>query len=204
MANLTNEEITLIAQQVKTMLLEGATDVGNLETTENFDAATSLPMVQGNTLKKVSVKSYLDSIEWDISGRIIPWFGRKWAKGNSSPVGTPIGDIDLGTVLAHELGLGGYLVQNNHTRTKLKASNHNLLDNGGAADLTGAAGHYQWGWNAPFFYQRYEDETYEYETRLLELLHSCRQPFMCRLCHHGPNEQHPEKCRQYHSSVPWR
>ena len=164
MANLTNEEISLIAQQVKTMLLEEATDVGNLETTENFDAATSLPMVQGNTLKKVGVKSYLDRIEWDISGRIIPWFGRKWVKGYSSLVGTPIGDIDLGTVLAHELGLGGYLVQNNHTRTKLKASNHNLLDNGGAADLTGAAGHYHWGWNAPFFYQRYEDETYEYET----------------------------------------
>lgn len=94
----------------------------------------------------------------------LPWFGRKWAKGNASPVGSPVGDFDLGQVLAKQLGLGGYLVQNDHTRRKLSAANHNLLDNGGAADLTGAAGHYQWGWNVPMYYQVYEDDTYVYET----------------------------------------
>lgn len=85
----------------------------------------------------------------------VPWFGRRWRAGNSSPVGTPIGDLDLGRTFAHEIGLGGYLVQNNHNRDKLDAANHNLLKNGGAADLTGAAGHYQWGWGVPLYYQNY-------------------------------------------------
>ena len=98
-----------------------------------------------------------------ISGSL-PWFGRKWAKGNSSPVGSPVGDFDLGQTLAKQLGLGGYLVTDAHQRTKLSPTNHNLLESGGAADLTGGAGHYQWGWNVPFYYQVYEDDYYLYET----------------------------------------
>ena len=98
-----------------------------------------------------------------ISGSL-PWFGRKWAKGNSSPVGSPVGDFDLGRTLARQLGLGGYLVTDAHQRTKLSPTNHNLLETGGAADLTGGAGHYQWGWNVPFYYQVYEDDNYLYET----------------------------------------
>lgn len=98
-----------------------------------------------------------------VSGSL-PWFGRKWAKGNSSPVGSPVGDFDLGQVLAKQLGLGGYLVTDAHVRTKLSSSNHNLLESGGAADLTGGAGHYQWGWYVPFYYQEYEDDNYLYET----------------------------------------
>ena len=98
-----------------------------------------------------------------VSGSL-PWFGRKWAKGNSSPVGSPVGDFDLGQTLAKQLGLGGYLVTDAHQRTKLSATNHNLLESGGAADLTGGAGHYQWGWNVPFYYQVYEDDNYLYET----------------------------------------
>ncbi len=98
-----------------------------------------------------------------ISGNL-PWFGRKWRKGNSSPVGTAIGDFDLGQVLGKQLGLGGYLVTDAHVRTKLSPTNHNLLETGGAADLTGGAGHYQWGWNVPFYYQNYEDDNYFYET----------------------------------------
>lgn len=101
-----------------------------------------------------------------VSGSL-PWFGRKWAKGNSSPVGSPVGDFDLGQTLAKQLGLGGYLVTDAHVRTKLSASNHNLLESGGAADLTGGAGHYQWGWNVPFYYQVYEDDNYLYETASL-------------------------------------
>lgn len=98
-----------------------------------------------------------------VSGSL-PWFGRKWAKGNSSPVGSPVGDFDLGQVLAKQLGLGGYLVTDSHQRQKLSAKTHNLLESGGAADLTGGAGHYQWGWNVPFYYQVYEDDNYLYET----------------------------------------
>ena len=98
-----------------------------------------------------------------ISGNL-PWFGRKWKKGNSSPVGSPVGDFDLGQVLAKQMGLGGYLVTNGHERTKLSPTNHNLLETGGSADLTGGAGHYQWGWNVPFYYQVYDDDNYQYET----------------------------------------
>ena len=98
-----------------------------------------------------------------VSGSL-PWFGRKWAKGNSSPVGSPVGDFDLGQTLAKQMGLGGYLVTDAHQRTKLSPANHNLLETGGAADLTGGAGHYQWGWNVPFYYQVYEDDNYLYET----------------------------------------
>ena len=98
-----------------------------------------------------------------VSGSL-PWFGRKWAKGNSSPVGSPVGDFDLGQTLAKQMGLGGYLVTDAHQRTKLSPTNHNLLETGGAADLTGGAGHYQWGWNVPFYYQVYEDDNYLYET----------------------------------------
>lgn len=101
-----------------------------------------------------------------VSGSL-PWFGRKWAKGNASPVGSPVGDFDLGQTLAKQLGLGGYLVTDAHQRTKLSPTNHNLLENGGAADLTGGAGHYQWGWNVPFYYQVYEDDNYLYETASL-------------------------------------
>ena len=98
-----------------------------------------------------------------ISGSL-PWFGRKWSKGNSSPVGSPVGDFDLGQVLAKQLGLGGYIVTDAHKRTKLSPTNHNLLETGGAADLTGGAGHYQWGWNVPFYYQVYDDDNDIYET----------------------------------------
>ena len=104
----------------------------------------------GNKFGRIAVSSLKDRI---------PWFGRRWPKGNSSPVGIAIGDIDLGQVFAKTIGLGGYLVQNNHTREKLSAVTHLLKANGAAADLTGAAGHYNWGWNVPMYYQKYETAT---------------------------------------------
>ena len=104
----------------------------------------------GNKFGRIAVSSLKDKI---------PWFGRRWPKGNSSPVGVPIGDIDLGQVFAQTIGLGGYLVQNNHTREKLSAVTHLLKANGAAADLSGAAGHYNWGWNVPMYYQEYETAT---------------------------------------------
>ena len=98
-----------------------------------------------------------------IRGGVV-WFGRRWQKGNSSPVGKAVGDLDFGRAFAKSVGLGGYLVQNDHSREKLSASTHLKKENGADADLSGAAGHYQWGWNVPMYYQKYEDDTYEYET----------------------------------------
>jgi len=104
----------------------------------------------GNKFGRIAVSSLKDRI---------PWFGRRWPKGNSSTVGIAIGDIDLGQVFAKTIGLGGYLVQNNHSREKLSATTHREKANGAAADLTGAAGHYNWGWNVPMYYQKYETAT---------------------------------------------
>ena len=94
----------------------------------------------------------------------VAWFGRRWRKGNASVIGEPVGDLDLGRAFAKTIGLGGYLVTNAHAREKLSPTNHNYKDNGAAADLTGASGHYQWGWNVPMYYQVYEDSTFLYET----------------------------------------
>lgn len=99
----------------------------------------------------------------EVDGRR-PWFGRRWNKNEASPVGVAIGDLDLGRILGSVLGLGGYLVNNDHSRRKLLSTNHRFLGSGEAADLSGADGHYQWGWNRPFWYQCYEDETFFYET----------------------------------------
>lgn len=98
-----------------------------------------------------------------IRGGVV-WFGRRWQKGNSSPVGKAVGDLDFGRAFAKSIGLGGYLVQNDHSREKLSESTHLKKENGADADLSGASGHYQWGWNVPMYYQQYEDDTYEYET----------------------------------------
>lgn len=70
----------------------------------------------------------------------------------------------FGAQLPQYLGLGGYLVKDNHDRVKLSSANHNYLETGEEADLTGNAGHYQWGWNVPFYYQVYEDHNYLYES----------------------------------------
>lgn len=94
----------------------------------------------------------------------MPYFGVRWAKSNPSPEGERVGNLWFGANLPSYLGLGGYLVSDSHERVKLSAADHNFLESGEATDLTGAAGHYQWGWNVPFYYQVYEDDDYLYET----------------------------------------
>lgn len=93
----------------------------------------------------------------------IPYCGCRWKKGNSSTEGEPVGDLQMLVQLPSILGLGGYLVQNNHSRRKLSASTHFQFDSGGTAKLDGSMGHYQWGWNVPFYYAHWEDDIYEYE-----------------------------------------
>jgi hypothetical protein len=93
----------------------------------------------------------------------IPYCGVRFAKANSSPEGEPIGDLQMLQQLPSILGLGGYLVKNDHSRQKLDASNHFKLASGGTAKLDGTMGHYQWGWNIPFYYAMWEDDTYVYE-----------------------------------------
>ncbi|MDD6553008.1 MAG: hypothetical protein PUF37_05400 [Prevotellaceae bacterium] len=92
-----------------------------------------------------------------------PYCGCRWKKTNASPEGEPVGDLKMLAQLPSILGLGGYLVQNDHSRRKLSSSNHFQFASGGAAKLDGTMGHYQWGWNIPFYYAQWEDDTYEYE-----------------------------------------
>lgn len=91
------------------------------------------------------------------------WAGCRWRKDSATTVGEPCGSLPKIERLADLLGLGGYLVQNDHTRRKLSASNHNLFANGAAASLAGDMGHYQWGWGVTLYYSYWEDETYLYE-----------------------------------------
>ena len=62
----------------------------------------------------------------------IPYCGCRWRKDSSSPEGEPIGDLQMLAQLPSILGLGGYLVQNDHSRRKLASDTHFKFANGGA------------------------------------------------------------------------
>ena len=91
------------------------------------------------------------------------WCGCRWRKSDSSSEGEPIGNLDMLAELKGVLGLGGYLVQNDHTRQKLASDNHFKLANGGTAKLDGTMGHYMWGTGCNLYYATWEDDEYENE-----------------------------------------
>ena len=91
------------------------------------------------------------------------WCGRRWNVSASSPVGEAVGNINKLANLPDLLGLGCYLVQNNHSRRKLSASNHYQFAGGGTALLDGTMGHYQWGWGTGFYYAAWTEGSYLYE-----------------------------------------
>ena len=93
----------------------------------------------------------------------IPYCGCRWRKDSATPEGEPIGDLEMLAELPSILKLGGYLVQNDHSRRKLSSTNHFQFANGGKAALDGSMGHYNWGWGIKFYYANWEDETYIYE-----------------------------------------
>ena len=91
------------------------------------------------------------------------WAGCRWKLSDSTPIGEPCGSIDKIAQLSDLLGLGGYLVQNDHTRRKLNTDTHYKFTDGSIAALDGSMGHYQWGWGVPLYYAYWQDGTYEYE-----------------------------------------
>ena len=91
------------------------------------------------------------------------WCGCRWKDGDANPEGEPVGDLDMLRSLVDELGLGGYLVTNDHSRKKLSASNHLYLANGQKCVLDGTQGHYQWGWGHAFYYSNWKENGYFYE-----------------------------------------
>ena len=72
--------------------------------------------------------------------------GVRFCKSSASKEGEPIGEVEMIVNMRNILKLGGYLVQNDHTRRKLSPSNHFKFESGGDALLDGSMGHYQWGW----------------------------------------------------------
>lgn len=82
--------------------------------------------------------------------------GRKWSLTQSSPIAAGVtGNIDKLVNFVNLAGIGCYLVQNNHERRKLNASNHYLFATGETAALDGSMGHYQWGTGVPLYYAPY-------------------------------------------------
>ena len=82
----------------------------------------------------------------------VPFFGRVWNLANSTPVADHyVGSLQFGQTLPERLGLGCYLVQNNHSRKKLMANNHYKYEDGTPAKLDGSQGHYQWGWGKKWY-----------------------------------------------------
>ncbi|MBR1880668.1 MAG: hypothetical protein IJ804_07995 [Prevotella sp.] len=130
-------------------------EVKNIEPLQSVDDNDLLLgySVSGNKIGMISVGK-VNSTQWA---------GCRWRKDSATTVGEPCGSIAKIERLADLLGLGGYLVQNDHSRRKLSASNHNLFANGAAAALDGTMGHYQWGWGVTLYYANWEDETYLYE-----------------------------------------
>ena len=91
------------------------------------------------------------------------WCGCRWRKGNASPEGEPIGNISMLANLKSILGLGGYLVQNDHSRKKLSSQTHYRLETGEEAKLDGSMGHYNWGTGVTMYYAPWDDYEYDYE-----------------------------------------
>ena len=81
-----------------------------------------------------------------------PYFARVWNEDYSTPTAaTWTGSVELGRTLHDVLGLGGYLVKNDHSRRKLDRNNHYRFATGEVAKLDGSMGHYQWGWGIVFY-----------------------------------------------------
>lgn len=91
------------------------------------------------------------------------WCGCRWKKSNSSSEGEPIGNLSMLRNIKTILGLGGYLVQNDHSRKKLSTETHFRLATGEEAKLDGSMGHYNWGWGVDWYYAPYDDLEYDYE-----------------------------------------
>lgn len=81
-----------------------------------------------------------------------PVCGRVWNLDNATPVAASYyGSLEFLRDLPNQLGLGCYLVKNDHSRKKLDAKDHYKLATGEPCKLDGSQGHYQWGWGRKFY-----------------------------------------------------
>ena len=93
-----------------------------------------------------------------------PSCGRYWDESNATPQAAGwFGSLEMLRQLPELLGLGCYLVQNDHSRRKLDPTNHYRFATGETAKLDGSMGHYQWGWGKKFYLAIYRVGTLCYE-----------------------------------------
>lgn len=126
---------------------------------KTFDKAPDVNTVNSNqsflmTDKKGNVtKIPLSALKADLSLGSHTWCGRVWNTANATPkAAMVVGDLDVLRELPLTLGLGAYLVKNDHSRRKLDATDHYKYATGEAAKLDGSQGHYQWGWGREFYF----------------------------------------------------
>ena len=90
--------------------------------------------------------------------------GRYWDTTLSTPRAAGVfGSISLLRQLPSVLGLGCYLVQDDHSRRKLDPVNHYLFEDGAPAALDGSMGQYMWGWRRYFWVSIWKEGKYLYE-----------------------------------------
>lgn len=92
------------------------------------------------------------------------WCGRVWDESSMSPEAkTYVGNLEMLKNIQEVLGLGCYLVENDHTRRKLDPKDHYKFLDGTEAKLDGSMGHYQWGWDKEFYISFWNEGNLFYE-----------------------------------------
>lgn len=126
---------------------------------KKFNSVTKVTTVNSNqslllTDQNGNVTSIgMDALKADLSLGSHTWCGRVWNTANATPkAAMVVGDLDVLRELPLTLGLGAYLVKNDHSRRKLDATDHYKYATGEAAKLDGSQGHYQWGWGREFYF----------------------------------------------------
>ena len=93
---------------------------------------------------------------------------RRWNQDLTTPVGEVVGNIDYLRNLPSLLGLGCYLVDDQHNRRKLDPTNHYKLATGETAKLDGSMGQYMWGTRTPFYIAIWNEGSYLYKAASLK------------------------------------
>ena len=154
-----------LTEQQETALL------GMLSAYQNGEQIDDLPPASTDaTDKKIEVFDIKSgaSQSMDLTAAVdmanAPWCGRVWRTDLATPTAaTYCGSLEMLKNLKDVLGLGCYLVKNDHSRRKLDPTNHYRFANGESAKLDGNMGHYQWGWGKPFYFARWTQGNLEYE-----------------------------------------
>lgn len=125
---------------------------------KKFNSVTKVTTVNSNqslllTDQNGNVTSIgMDALKADLAVGQHAWCGRVWDTANATPkAASYIGSLELLKELPYILGLGAYLVKNDHSRRKLDSKDHYKYATGEPAKLDGTEGHYQWGWGRKFY-----------------------------------------------------